>query len=270
MRIKTYVINLKDSVDRRNDVLAELSRYPFMDPEVIEAVDGRKMSSKEVETQFDCRKFKYKWEREVKPGEIGCTLSHRKCYRKLLESEEEVVLIVEDDVYFLAEEKTVNDIVKKMIGRMPDKPCLVTFTRHSVYYSESEFRMGKYSFCRVREAWGTCAYLINRKAAKLLLQKKQPYTVADDYLDMDEKGIEIIGIYPMLAIGKSEMGDIASLVIEVDGRDLIPKIKLPIHIRIQNFLSQKYNSFLYRIGIKHQISTQLRKDSMKIMNIRTS
>lgn len=264
MKIKTYVINLKDSVDRRNAVLAELSRYPFMDPEIIEAVDGRKMSPEEVEAEFDSRKFKYKWRKEVKPGEIGCTLSHRKCFRKFLESESEVVLIVEDDVCFLAEEKTVNDIVKKMIGRMPDKPCIVTLSRHYVYYPESECRMGEYSFCRVREAWGTCAYLINRKAAELLLRKiHKPYSVADDYWDMNKKGVRVMGIYPMLAIGKSEIGAIASLIVEKENREMTPRIRLPFCFEVWKFLLKKSDFLFYRAGI-----IRWRKDPEKIVNTR--
>ena len=98
MKIKTYVINLKDSVDRRKAILAETAKYPFMDVELVEAVDGRKLKQEEIKACFDLKKFVNHYYRTPKGGEIGCTLSHRICYRKLLESEEEFALVLEDDV----------------------------------------------------------------------------------------------------------------------------------------------------------------------------
>ena len=57
MKIKTYVINLKESVVRRNALLSEVAKYPCMDVEIVEAVNGRKMSSEDIKKNFDVLKF---------------------------------------------------------------------------------------------------------------------------------------------------------------------------------------------------------------------
>lgn len=247
MKIKTYVINLKDSVDRRKRALHELSKYPFMDYELVEAVDGRIMSQEDIDLQFDCEKFFFRREREVLPSEIGCTLSHRVCYRKFLNSNENVALILEDDVGFLDNEKNIKKLVKEIIEEMTEKPCVVTFTRHLNYYSLGKRTLGEYTLCRVRDALGTCAYLINRKAAEILLSIEKPYYVADDFLLMNKYNIRVKSVYPMLAIGASETREISSLILN-DLSQLVFK-KIPIYHKIAKEASRFYRRLLYVTGI---------------------
>lgn len=248
MTIKTYVINLKDATDRRKNVLAELSKYPFIDYELVEAANGRTMLQEDIDRQFDCRRFFLRYGRDVMPGEIGCTLSHRECYRKLLSSEEEQALILEDDVRFLAEVKLVKELIGTITGQMTAKPCVVTLTRHRYYYSWSEHPVGGgYSLCRVREAWGTCAYLVNRKAAAALLQIGKPYFVADDFVIMNNKGIRVDGIYPMLAIGASEMKEIPSQICN-DWR-VVDWYSIPQYLKIQRYIFDIYWKVLRRVKI---------------------
>lgn len=261
MTIKTYVINLKGSVDRRKNVLAELSKYPFMDYELVEAVDGRKMSQEDVDHLFDSKRFLRRMGYEVMPGEIGCTLSHRVCYRKLLSSEDEVALILEDDVRFLAEENRIEELIGTISAQMTGKPCVVTLTRHRLYYSWGERPvMGEYSLCRVREAWGTCAYLINKKAAAVLLKIGKTYFVADDFLIMNKKGLRVEGIYPMLAIGASEMQEISSEVCNDWGA--IDCSKIPLCFKVQRYLLDRYKRLLCIIKILRK-----RKYGIKIFDI---
>lgn len=203
MKIKTYIINLKDSVIRRDAVLAEMVKYPFMDVELVEAVDGRKMKPEDVGVCFDVKKFINRYYKTPKKGEIGCTLSHRECYRKLLESNDEFALILEDDVIFVYPED-VEIILKGILNDYKDdKPYFITFAMHFLYYPKKYQKRGKYTFYRIYNAYGTCAYLINRKAAECLLSVALPFTLADDYLFIRQRGILVEGIYPTFAVGAS-------------------------------------------------------------------
>lgn len=261
MRIKTYIINLKESAERRDYVLAEVGRFKFPDIEVVDAVDGSKMLESEKQTCFDIKRFFYKEGHNPLPGEIGCTLSHRECYRRLLDSREKFALILEDDVRFLAREETLVDNLKEIIDKMPDRPYVMTLASHVIYYPKSEYKVEQYSFCRVHHAWGTCAYLINRKGAEVLLRIGKPYYVADNYQEMDRLGIRVDGIYPMLAIGKSEIGDISSSV--RDKTDIASDMKSPLFYKVRVYFSGKYRAFLIRTNFLKQ-----RKDNMKIIDIR--
>lgn len=203
MKIKTYVINLKESVERREAVLAETGKYPFLDVELIEAVDGRKLTLEEMKGCFNFKKFSKRYHRAPKGGEIGCILSHRVCYRNLLESEEEFALILEDDVNFIYPEDietTLNAILK---GYKDNKPYFITFAMHFLYYPKEYRKMGNYNLYKIFDAFGTCAYLINRKAAERLLSVSFPFTVADDFLFIRKRGIQVVGIYPTFSVGAS-------------------------------------------------------------------
>lgn len=258
MRIKTYVISLKDAVDRRKTVLEELSLYPFMDPEIVDAVDGREMSESEKQTCFDIKRFSYKERHSPLPGEIGCTLSHRECYRRLLDSKEEFALIVEDDVRFLAKRETVGSIFKGIVGKIPCKPYVMTLSCHLIYYPKGEYQVGEYSFCRVFHAWGTCAYLINRKGAKVLLESGKPCCVADNYVEMGRLGIRVDGLYPMLAFGNSGIGDVSSSI--CDDCDMYSHVELPFYYKMKFYFFYKYQALLIRLNL-----LKWRKDHKKII-----
>lgn len=86
--MKTYIINLKESIQRRESVLQATSAFPFLDVELIEAVNGKLVTEEEIKNSFDVTKFAQRYGRSPAEGEIGCTLSHRVCYERLLASNE--------------------------------------------------------------------------------------------------------------------------------------------------------------------------------------
>lgn len=204
MKIKTYVINLKDSVDRRETVLAKTDKYPFMDVELVEAFDGRKLKREEMKKYFDTEKFSYNHFRTPKGGEIGCTLSHRNCYLKLLDSDEKFALILEDDVCFLYPEDVETTLNNILNVYNDDKPYFITLAMHFMYYPKKYHKLGKYTMYKIYNAFGTCAYLINRQAAVRLLSVP-PFTVADDFPFIRRCGISVEGIYPTFAAGASTL-----------------------------------------------------------------
>lgn len=206
MKIKTYVINLKESVERREKALVEIQKYPCMDVEWVEAVNGRNLSSKDVREQFNVLGFIYRYVRTPSRGEIGCTLSHRECYRRLLESEEEYALILEDDVVFFYQEK-VEDLLEKIVELLKKTtPHLITLSIHETYYKEKKRQIGNYFIYKLWDGTGTYAYLINRKAARILLSVSRPFIVADDFLYIRRKGILVEGIYPTFVAETSSTG----------------------------------------------------------------
>ena len=96
--MKAYIINLKKSVDRKKYMQEQLEKMFFLSAEFVEAVDARGMTEREKNVFFDTELFCKRYVKEVRPGEIGCTLSHQKCYRKLVESRDKYALILEDDI----------------------------------------------------------------------------------------------------------------------------------------------------------------------------
>lgn len=244
MKIKTYVINLKDSVIRREAVLAETAKYPFMDVELLEAVDGRKIKPEEIETHFNLKKFISRYHRSPKGGEIGCTLSHRECYRKLLESEEEFALILEDDVNFLYPEDVETTLADILDEYKDNNPCLITLAMHFVYYPKKCRKLGKYTFYEIYNAYGTCAYLINRRAAECLLSVSHPFIMADDFLFIRQRGIRVKGIYPTFAVGASTRELISTEIQE----ESVSQDKIPISQYLPVYYEKCCRNMLVKFG----------------------
>lgn len=95
-----FVINLDSSKDRLVSITNRLRELgvPF---ERVPAVNGRALSDQEISQityPYNHFESKVRFTRELTKGEIGCFLSHRKCWEKLLESDKQWALIMEDDI----------------------------------------------------------------------------------------------------------------------------------------------------------------------------
>lgn len=77
--MKTFVVNLKQSMDRRERMINVLKNFPYQ-YEFFEAVDGRKIEN--LSEVYDERKAVCFYKKSLKLGEIGCALSHISIYKK--------------------------------------------------------------------------------------------------------------------------------------------------------------------------------------------
>lgn len=94
-----FVINLDSSIDRWNAIEKRLNSLNIS-AKRISAVDGRKKSDAEISSILYPMDYKYRYlfPRLLSKAEVGCFLSHRKCWQKLVESDEDWALIMEDDL----------------------------------------------------------------------------------------------------------------------------------------------------------------------------
>ena len=95
----------------------------FLSAEFVEAVDARGMTEREKNVFFDTELFCKRYVKEVRPGEIGCTLSHQKCYRKLVESRDKYALILEDDIVIRHNIDTLVPEIEKLLNT--DEPRVI-------------------------------------------------------------------------------------------------------------------------------------------------
>lgn len=94
------VINLDKSTDRLDLISAQLRR-DNLSFERISAIDGLKLSEDQInDITFPLNHFdsKVRFTRALTNGEIGCFLSHRKCWETLVKSNQQWALILEDDI----------------------------------------------------------------------------------------------------------------------------------------------------------------------------
>ena len=190
MALKTYIINLEKSTIRKQYMQKLLEPYSFLDVEFIKAIDGRLLSEKERQTLFDYGKSRKLYGRTLNAGEVGCALSHRKVYERLLQENAPYALVVEDDISI---QRDLNLIDFRKINTVlsSSRPRALMLSGDYCYYR-------KKPVIRIYSAVGAYAYIINKAAAKLILTKVHPCCVADDWLYYKRKGLQLFAIYPYM------------------------------------------------------------------------
>lgn len=193
--MKTYIVNLPKDKDRKEYVAGVLAKYSWMDKTFIEAVYGKELSKEKTDSLFELDLAYKRYGRNLNPGEIGCTLSHHKCYKMFLESDAEWLLILEDDITILGDLDQIESVLATID---PNKPRVV-FLSGDYWFTSMKKVSDKCSIANVYDAVGTYAYIINRKAAELILKKNpRPSYVADNWSLFRRQGVKLHAFYPYL------------------------------------------------------------------------
>lgn len=192
--ITAYVINLKSNPERKEYMERVLYPFPFIKPVFIEAVDGREMRFSELENTFDQAGAYRRYGRMMSSGEVGCTLSHLECCKKLLESGEDYAIVFEDDLV-LRNNPLLEDALYEIAQmEMTDSPAITILNGDYWYLSKSSLNE-TYSLAKVFDAVCAGAYMINVAAAKKLLEMG-PDHIADDWRSIKKHGIALFASYP--------------------------------------------------------------------------
>nr|WP_129733124.1 glycosyltransferase family 25 protein [Parabacteroides goldsteinii] len=203
-KIKTYVINLLEDTERKVSISKELSKFECLDPEWVDAVNGKKQGKEELGRLFDYQKSKRYHSVGLAPGEIGCTLSHYECYKRLLASDQDVALIVEDDIGF-DDDTPLNDLLKEAVRYMEhEKPVVLLLFSFGDYMGEEIPLKDGYIIHNAYKATMAAIYLINRQAAHIIVSAGPPYWIADDWSLFRRKGVRICGLWPSAAYHKDD------------------------------------------------------------------
>lgn len=96
--LMVLLINLPRSTDRRARMEQRLAALG-LEYELLPAVDGR-ARWEELKTTVDLQAFQRHAGSDVLPGEIGCYHSHLQAWQRLIASDRDVLLVLEDDMVF--------------------------------------------------------------------------------------------------------------------------------------------------------------------------
>lgn len=203
-RIKTYVINLPGDTDRRINIAKELSKISCLDPEFVDAIDGRELGKEKLSKLFDFKKSKSYQSNNLALGEIGCTLSHYECYKRVIASDQEFALIAEDDIGFRGEE-SFDDLLNKITGFVRRKePVVLQLFSFFDYLGKGLPLNDTYKIYKTYKSASTTIYLINREAARMIVSEGLPYWVADDWSLFRRKGVCTMALYPSFVYHKDD------------------------------------------------------------------
>lgn len=189
--IKIYIVNLVTSTARKKYMQELLDKYEFLEQDFVEAVDGRIFSPEERAKAFDDQTCFRRYGHDIKGGEVGCTLSHFKCYNKLARSNEKFALILEDDITII---RNLNALDWNKVEEIMsiDEPRIMFLSGDYWYWD-------KKPVTRVFSAVGSYAYFINRAAAKRIVDKIPiPSNLADDWDVYKQLGVKLFAVHPYM------------------------------------------------------------------------
>lgn len=166
--------------------------------EFFEAVNGRNLSADHM-ALYDSAKRRQFFGRDLTLGEIGCLLSHRALYEKIVREQIPVAIILEDDVLFEADAKAV-------FAALPDSSVpwdVVRFLGSRKIYARGCRKIaplvGTYWMARLPTTpGGAHGYMIKQEAAKVMLNHMQKNWLPIDTLQGRtwETGLETLVVYP--------------------------------------------------------------------------
>jgi glycosyl transferase, family 25 len=95
-----YVITLKRAVERQQQVAQDLAglRYELFWGSDKQELDIAAMEADRAYSEVLARQY-HRYGKGMGPGQIGCSLSHKRIYQDILQKGYQRVLILEDDVY---------------------------------------------------------------------------------------------------------------------------------------------------------------------------
>lgn len=189
--MKAYVINLERRTDRREHVEQELSKMPYIDFEIVKAVDGRAMTPEEKSKRFDIDKFEKRYSKQADNGAVGCELSHQKCYKKIVNSSENYALIFEDDMVVKTDLNQILEDTKSLYES--NKPIIILFG--GWFWWNTKHKLNKTCIASIHDGFLAQGYLITKSAAELLLDER-PFITSDDWRYIIKRGVTVYGVIP--------------------------------------------------------------------------
>jgi glycosyl transferase family 25 len=197
MKAKVFLINLDEREDKFQSVKGRLDALG-VDFERISAVRGSELTEDVIKSVYDASKNSKRYLKTLSVGEIGCYMSHRMAWQKIVDEQLDLAVVLEDDALILdgfnafltSVTQLVNwDYIKLQGGRGGRK------TKESLRIS------GESSLVRYDKTPTSClAQAISFQGAQKLLKNSQRFyrPVDVDIQLFWEKDIDVLGLDPKI------------------------------------------------------------------------
>jgi glycosyl transferase family 25 len=190
---KIFVINLDASIFRMGECQNQLCDYDF---ERISAVDGSQLEHNELTQFYDVDLNRQQYHSLLTLGEIGCYLSHRKVWQKIVDEQLDFALVLEDD---FINNTDISELVHNVAQIKQPWHCikLAEFPiKRKIIFSDllGTVNIGTYDKIPSK----TCAQMISFVGAKYLLAMSEKFgrPVDVDIQHWWENGLYILGLQP--------------------------------------------------------------------------
>ena len=192
-----YVINLPRAGTRRKFALGQLEDIGAT-PVMVDAVDGRELKLEQlVEDGFyNPDEADEAFSRQLSLPEIGCSMSHYNIYKKIVERDDSVSLVLEDDALLLP---GFTEKLQLAYQELPQGWGLLNLNCPCERYERIGQSIVKYDGVGSLPV-ASSAYLISRLGAELMLDNTLPLRYpADSLMGRGLRwGVETYGVVPAI------------------------------------------------------------------------
>lgn len=231
MKFKIFLINLDTSKERLKVCRSEFEKYNI-EFERVSGVYGKDLTSGQINDIYDQELNEKRYKNSLSLGEIGCYLSHKLCWQKIVDENLDYAIILEDDFILM---ESFGDF-KIILERLTDWDYVrIAFSSRNVPIVNRTPVTEKYDLVHYAKVpINTMGQAVSLQGAqKLLNDSHKIYRPVDvDMKHYWEKGIEVIGIDPPLIQEQnyftSEIGQIANGLGREGKGSLLRRVKYAI------------------------------------------
>lgn len=248
---KVFLINLDKSTERRALCEAELNKYGI-EFERVAGVYGKDLSADEVARIYDAKRNAKSYKKVLGLGELGCYLSHIKCWQKIVDEKLDYAVILEDDFKLDSSFEHFQTVLSQLQNW---DYMRIAYSSRNVPIVDRQAINDEYDLVYYKKVpINTLAQVVSFNGAKKLLQhSKTIFRPVDvDMKHQWEKDIYVIGIDPPLI---KDRYDFESEIIRTDkssGRESKGAVWKNLRYVVDYKIKHMWHSFL-KPDLKHFI-----------------
>ena len=192
-------MNPEKNFKRREALTKLLEKMPFQF-QFISINDDLELTPEAIIKNHDSKRTIDSFGRDFTRGELASTLNHLLSYKKFLDTENDLAIVMEDDADFIIDEFIfVIEHLIKIINN--NKPQVYLLTPVISYLNSKSKDFGKnYKVVKVIQSWDSSGYVINREAAKKMINaNSRSWFIADDWVRYKRHAkIDLFSVIPTI------------------------------------------------------------------------
>jgi len=175
-------MNPDKNYERRIALRELLEKTPF-EFEFMSINDDIELTPSAIAKNHDSKRAIDALGRDLTRGELASTFNHMLCFKKFLDSENDIAIILEDDADFIVDEFIcVIELLTKIINKSNHHVYLLTPVIS--YLNNSPIDLNEdYKVVEVVQSLDSAGYIVNRETAKKLLSvNSKAWFIMDDWI----------------------------------------------------------------------------------------
>ena len=199
MKIIIFIMNPDKNYKRRRVLRELLEKTPFQF-EFMSINDDIELTPSAIAKNHDSKRAIDALGRDLTRGELASTLNHLLSYKKFLDSENDIAIIMEDDADFIVSKFIfVIERLIKIIDK--NKPQVYLLTPVISYLNKNLKDLSEdYKVVKVIHSWDSSGYIINREAAeKMISVNSKSWFIADDWVRYKRHAnVDVFSVIPTI------------------------------------------------------------------------